>query len=73
MTGHAPKRIAFDMKRLMRTKYKIDSYQASYFVIESFDELFAATAPDFTQIYRDVRALPLVEAGAVLNGERTFN
>lgn len=73
VTGHAPKRIAFDMKRLMRTKYKIDSYQASYFVIESFDELFAATAPDFTQIYRDVRALPLVEAGAVLNGERTFN
>ena len=61
-----PKRIAFDLKRLMRTKYKIDSYQASYFVIESFDELFAATAPDFTPVYREVRALPVVDAGAVL-------
>ena len=68
-----PKRIAFDLKRLMRTKYKIDSYQASYFVIESFDELFAATAPDFTPVYREVRALPVVDAGAVLPGERTFS
>lgn len=73
VTSAEPKRIAFDLKRLMRTKYKIDSYQASYFVIESFDELFAATAPDFTPLYRDVRALPVVEAGAVLSGERTFS
>ena len=68
-----PQRVAFDLKRLMRTKYKIDSYQTSYFVIESFDELFAATAPDFTPIYRDARALPVVEPGTVLPGERTFN
>ena len=73
VTGSQPQRIAFDLKRLMRTKYKIDSYQTSYFVIESFDELFAATAPDFTPIYREVRALPAVEAGSVLPGERTFN
>ena len=51
-----PRRIAFELPRLMRTKYRIDSYQASYFVIRSFDELFAATAPDFTPVYRDVRA-----------------
>ena len=73
VTSGEPKRIAFDLKRLMRTKYKIDSYQTSYFVIESFDELFAATAPDFTPIYREVHALPAVEAGAVLPGERTFS
>ena len=72
VTSREPKRIAFDLKRLMRTKYKIDSYQSSYFVIESFDELFAATAPDFTPTYREVRALPVVDAGAVLPGERTF-
>jgi len=38
ITSSQPKRIAFDLKRLMRTRYKIDSYQASYFVIRSFDE-----------------------------------
>ena len=68
-----PRRIAFGLQRLMRTQYKIDSYQASYFVIQSFDELFAATAPDFTPVYREVRDLPAVEAGTVLPGERCFS
>jgi len=72
-----PQRIAFDLKRLMRTKYRIDSYQASYFVIDSFDQLFAATAPDFTPVYCAVRdqiaAAGEVEAGVVLHAERTFN
>ena len=77
VTSVEPQRVAFDLKRMMRTKYKIDSYQASYFVIESFDELFAATAPDFTPIYRAVRdrmaADGEVEAGVVLPAERTFS
>ena len=76
VTSPAPKRIAFDLKRLMHTKYKIDSYQASYFVIDSFDQLFEATAPDFTPIYRAVRdqiaAEGEVDAGVVLPAERTF-
>jgi phenylalanine-4-hydroxylase len=73
VTSSEPERVAFDLRRLMRTKYKIDSYQANYFVIDSFDQLFEATAPDFTPIYREVRALPTVEAGLVLPGERQFN
>jgi phenylalanine-4-hydroxylase len=67
-----PGRVAFNLQRLMRTRYRIDSYQASYFVIDSFDQLFAATAPDFTPIYRAVRQLPVIDAGAVLAGERTY-
>ena len=77
ITHPAPQRIAFELKRLMRTKYKIDSYQASYFVIDSFDQLFAATAPDFTPVYREVRERIAIEgeieAGTVLAGERTFS
>ena len=68
-----PKRVAFDLKRLMRTRYRIDSFQANYFVIDSFDQLFEATAPDFTPVYGEVRALPTVDAGVVLPGERTFS
>jgi phenylalanine-4-hydroxylase len=68
-----PKRVAFDLKRLMRTRYRIDSFQANYFVIDSFDQLFQATAPDFTPVYGEVRALPTVDAGVVLPGERTFS
>ncbi|CAG1017769.1 phenylalanine-4-hydroxylase [Burkholderiaceae bacterium] len=65
-----PSRVPFDLQRIMRTRYKIDSYQSTYFVIDSFQQLFDATAPDFTPIYRAVRELPEIEAGAVLPGER---
>ena len=67
-----PARVGFDLRRLMRTRYKIDTYQANYFVIDDFAQLFEATAPDFTPVYRDVRALPTIEPGQVLPGERTF-
>jgi phenylalanine-4-hydroxylase len=73
VTSPEPARIGFDLQRVMRTSYKIDTYQANYFVIDSFDQLFEATAPDFTPIYREVRALPTVEAGLVLPGERSFS
>ena len=65
----APARLPFDLMRIMRTRYRIDTYQASYFVIDSFGQLFDATAPDFTRIYREVRQLPEIEAGAVRPGE----
>jgi phenylalanine-4-hydroxylase len=72
VTSEEPCRLAFDLQRLMRSLYRIDSYQAGYFVIDSFRQLFDATAPDFTPIYAAVRALPTVEAGVALPGERRF-
>jgi phenylalanine-4-hydroxylase len=67
-----PRRVAFELQRLMRSRYRIDSYQATYFVIDDFRQLFDATAPDFTPVYAQVRAQPEIEAGAVLSGEREF-
>ena len=52
----APQRIALDLLRCMRTRYKIDDYQATYFVIDSFQQLFDLSAPDFTPLYGAVRA-----------------
>ena len=48
----------------MRTRYKIDDYQATYFVIDSFEQLFEMTAPDFTPIYETVRSLGELPADA---------
>ena len=77
VTSAQPERVAFDLKRLMRSRYKIDTYQATYFIINSFGQLFDATAPDFTPVYRDVRARIAVEgevdAGVVLPGEQRFS
>ncbi|HJV62718.1 MAG TPA: phenylalanine 4-monooxygenase [Albitalea sp.] len=67
-----PSRVGFDLQRIMRTRYKIDTFQATYFVIDSFQQLFDATAPDFTPIYSAVRALPTIDAGTVLPGERRY-
>jgi phenylalanine-4-hydroxylase len=64
-----PRRVPFQLERIMRTRYKIDTYQATYFVIDSFQQLFDATAPDFTPIYRAVREQPEIDAGIVLPGE----
>jgi len=51
-----PQRLPLDVERVMRTRYKIDSYQQTYFVIDSFQELFDRTAPDFTPIYERVKS-----------------
>ena len=57
-----PQRLPLDIERVMRTRYKIDSYQQTYFVIDSFQELFDKTAPDFTPIYQRVKGLPEIQA-----------
>ena len=54
--SHQPNRIRFDLLRVMQSKYKIDTYQETYFIIDSFRELFDATAPDFTPYYAQLRS-----------------
>jgi len=50
-----PRRLPFDLERIMRTEYIIDRYQETYFVIDSFEHLMRETAPDFTPIYARIR------------------
>jgi phenylalanine-4-hydroxylase len=76
VTSPQPKRVAFELQRLMRSRYKIDTYQATYFVIRSFDQLFDATAPDFTPVYARVRERIRqdgeIAPGRVLPGEPCY-
>jgi len=65
-----PNRIAFDLKRIMRTDYQIDRFQDTYFVIDNFEQLFEATRPDFTPIYRELAALPEIAPDATVAGDR---
>jgi phenylalanine-4-hydroxylase len=59
-----PRRRPFDLERMMRTEYRIDRYQDTYFVIDSFDQLMHETAPDFTPIYARLRGLPTLDPSA---------
>jgi len=69
LTNPAPKRVAFNAERVMRTLYKIDSYQETYFVIRDFQQLFDETAPDFTPIYERLKDLETLPADTLLPGE----
>ena len=61
-----PHRIKFDLLRVMQSKYKIDTFQETYFVIDSFQELFDATAPDFTLHYVQLKQRADIAANALV-------
>ena len=69
----APNRIGFDLERIMRTRYRIDSYQKTYFVIDSFEQLMDATHPDFTPIYARLEEHDAIPSGCVLDGYCVFH
>lgn len=69
LSSPKPRRIPFSLERVMRTLYKIDSYQETYFVIRDFRQLFDDTQPDFTPIYAGLQSLPPFPADSLLPGE----
>jgi phenylalanine-4-hydroxylase len=69
----APNRIGFDLERIMRTRYRIDTYQKTYFVIDSYEQLMEATQPDFTPIYTRLAQQDSIPAGNVLDADTVFN
>ncbi|HZW11806.1 MAG TPA: phenylalanine 4-monooxygenase [Noviherbaspirillum sp.] len=72
LTSPHPRRVALDIERTMRTLYKIDSYQETYFVIDDFQELFDATAPDFAPIYARLKTQEDLPANSLLPGEENI-
>ena len=68
----APNRIDFDLERIMRTQYRIDTFQKTYFVIDSYEQLMDATRPDFTPIYERLASLPMFPAGSVQDGDEVI-
>lgn len=69
----SPNRIGFDVRRIMRTRYRIDTFQKSYFVIDSFSQLFDATRPDFSPLYAELRGQPTLGAGDIADGDRVVH
>lgn len=67
-----PHRIGFDLKRVMRTRYKIDSFQQTYFVIDDFGQLFRETAPDFTPLYAEISGQDPFPADLVLPQDHLY-
>jgi phenylalanine-4-hydroxylase len=66
----SPNRIGFDLGRVMRTRYRIDDFQETYFVLDSLDDLLHLAEIDFAPIYQRAKTLPEVEPGELLPGDR---
>lgn len=73
VTSPKPQRLRFDLQRVMATDFRIDAFQETYFVLESYDELFAAMALDFAPIYRRLRDAAAIPARAIRAGDRIIN
>jgi len=54
----SPNRVRFDLERVMRTHYRIDDFQESYFVIDNLDELLALAHIDFGPMYERAQGQP---------------
>jgi phenylalanine-4-hydroxylase len=69
----SPNRLGFDLRRLMRTRYRIDDYQQSYFVIDSFDDLLRQTLDtDFGPLYAELAGTPDFQPETILPTDRVF-
>lgn len=70
----SPNRIHLSVDRAMRTDYEISDLQQSYFVIESFDELFHATEERvFDPIYQSLKPSFQYASSAVLETDHVYH
>ena len=65
----SPNRLGFDLARVMRTRYRIDDFQESYFVVDALDDLLRLSDIDFAPIYKRTKQMDEIEPGSVLAGD----
>ncbi|MES2942674.1 MAG: phenylalanine 4-monooxygenase [Pseudomonadota bacterium] len=68
----SPNRLGFELERVMRTEYRIDDFQESYFVIKNLDELLALAQIDFAGSYARVQGQSDYTPGTVLASDQLF-
>jgi phenylalanine-4-hydroxylase len=52
LTSREPNRIGFSLERVLRTQYRIDTFQQTYFVIDDFAQLFDAMRADLPTLFK---------------------
>lgn len=62
----SPNRVAFDLERVMRTNYRIDDFQESYFVLDNLNDLLELARIDFAPLYERVADASDFEPGDIL-------
>jgi phenylalanine-4-hydroxylase len=70
LEDRSPNRLKFQLSRVMRTRYRIDDFQESYFVLDSLDDLLHLAEIDFAPFYDAAKTMPEVEAGEIMPEDR---
>lgn len=74
LTSPTARRLHFDLPRLMRTEWPFDTFQPTYFVIESFEALLEKMeTTSLSQVYQEVRDLPLIAIGETDPGDQVYD
>ena len=68
----SPNRIRFDLERVMRTHYRIDDFQETYFVLGNLQELLELARIDFGPLYERARGFSDFAPGEVLPSDRVI-
>ncbi len=69
----SPNRLGFDLERVMRTRYRIDDFQESYFVLDDLDALLELARIDFAPLYQRVQGQAELSPGDVLADDRVLH
>ena len=68
LDSEVPARIKFNALRVMKTQYHVDSFQRTYFVIQSFQELFDALRNlNWEEVKKTCMLFPEIEQDIILN------
>ena len=68
----SPNLLRFDLERVMRTGYRYDDFQETYFVLDDFDELLELAQIDFGPVYDRVRGRPELAPGELQPHDRVI-
>jgi phenylalanine-4-hydroxylase len=68
-----PNRLGFDLQRILTTEYRIDAFQETYFVIDSFEQLFAETHKPFAPLYERLSNKTPYAPNLVLPSDRVIH
>jgi phenylalanine-4-hydroxylase len=62
-----------DLARVMQTRYRIDTFQKTYFVLDDFAQLFELARTDLGPLMAKLADVAPFAAGAVLESDRVLN
>jgi phenylalanine-4-hydroxylase len=72
VTNPAPNRIAFELERVLRTRYRIDDFQETYFVLNRFEDLLRAVERPLGPMIDGLAGLPDLEPHALDPADRVI-